>query len=97
MSNFFLICNFDLISILFFILITVESLPTVHNLDSYGIWGSRAVPSINGNGAYLQFKEHLYELSCTSSSCTWSLMEQKLSLINDAVMMSLPSDYNCTN
>jgi hypothetical protein len=48
---------------------TIGSLPTTH--DSY-FGGVRALPSITGNGAYLQHKEILYELNCTTSSCNWS-------------------------
>ena len=76
-------------------MIVVGSLPTMHDASFYG---TIAMPSINGNGAYLQYHKYLYELTCTSSSCTWSVMEQELSSrVSWAVMMHLPSDYNCTN
>ena len=95
----FLICNFDLISISFFILIAVGSLPTTHDSSFYG---ARALPSTTGNGAYLQMKEFLYELSCTTSwfisSCKWSEMTQQLSTpVYQAVMMYLPDSFTCTN
>ena len=92
-SHFFF--TFDPFNQIFFILIAVESLPTTY---TGGFPGARAVPSIDGNGAYLQGGQYLYELVCTSSSCTWTVMEQQLSrAVNWAVMMYLPSDYNCTN
>ena len=50
--------------------------------------------SISGKGAYLQCKQYLYELTCTSSSCDWSVMEQQLKKpVQFAVMMYLPTDY----
>ena len=91
----FIISNIDLISIYFSILIVVESLPTTHTSDFHGL---KALPSTTGNGVYVQWAQHLYEMTCTSSSCTWSVMEQKLSpAVRWPVMMYLPSDYTCTN
>ena len=89
----FLICNFDLISISFFILIAVGSLPTTHHSD---FWGARTLPSTTGNGAYLQLKQFLYELRCTTSSCNWSEMTQQLSTpVRFAVIFHLPDSFNC--
>jgi len=74
---------------------TIGSLPTS---DTSDFWGARAVPSTTGNGAYLQMYEFLYELSCSMSSCTWSVMEQKLTTsVRWAVMMTLPENFTCPN
>ena len=74
-------------------LILVESLPTTYDSTFNG---ARALPSVAGNGAYLQYKQYIYELSCTSTSCNWSVMAQKLSnSVTYAVMMNLPDGYTC--
>ena len=74
-------------------LISVGSLPTTS--DAYDeFYGATALPSISGNGAYLQCRQYFYELSCTSSSCDWNVMEQQLKRpVQFAVMMYLPTDY----
>merc|ERR1711935_617663 len=73
---------------------TIGSLPTTHDSS---FLGARALPSTTGNGAYLQNKEFLYELSCTTSSCNWSKMTQQLStLVYSVVMMYLPDSFTCT-
>ena len=78
--------------ILYFI--SVESLPTTYDTN----WGARALPSLSGDGAYLQYEQYFYELSCSSTSCIWSKMEQELSNpVRSAVMMYLPNDYTCKN
>ena len=76
-------------------LISVESLPTTYDSNFNG---ARVLPSLSGNGAYLQYKEYIYELTCTSTSCNWSVMTQKLTnSVNAAVMMYLPykEGYTC--
>ena len=77
-------------------LILVASIPPIHE-DYYE--GSRALPSLTGQGAYLQYKEFFYELSCDTYSCNWMLMEQRLSkAVYAAVMMYLPPGFareNC--
>ena len=76
-----------------FTYIAVESLPTS---DTSNFDGPRALPSTTGDGAYLQMNEFLYELNCSTSSCTWSLMEQKLSTrVIFAIMLYLPQEYTC--
>ena len=56
--------------------------------------GATVLPSISGKGAYLQCKEYFYELTCTSSSCDWNVMEQQLKKpVRFAAMMYLPTDY----
>ena len=58
--------------------------------------GPRAVTSVDGNGAYLQQNDHFFELGCSTSKCSWSLMDQKLNVGRDgAVLMYLPADYEC--
>ena len=74
-------------------LISVGSLPTTHDTE---FWGARALPSLSGKGAYLQYNEHFYELTCNTSSCAWSIMKQRLAKpVYSAVMMYLPNDYTC--
>ena len=73
-----------------FIYMSVASLPD----KRYGY--ARALPSVSGNGAYLQDGTHLYELNCNSTSCNWSIMEQKLTRSTFPNIMSyLPPDYDC--
>ena len=58
--------------------------------------GPRAVSSVDGNGAYLQQNNNFFELKCTTSKCSWSLMDQKLNEGRDsAVLMYLPADFEC--
>ena len=58
--------------------------------------GARALPSLSGNGAYLQYKKRFYELICSSTSCNWSQMKLKLTnSVDYAVMMYLPYGYTC--
>ena len=58
--------------------------------------GPRAVTSVDGNGAYLQQHNNFFELKCTTSKCSWSLMDQKLNVGRDsAVLMYLPPDFEC--
>ena len=74
--------------------ISVGSLPTISNAYDEFI-GARALPSISGNGAYLQCRQYFYELTCTSSSCDWNVMEHQLTKpLQKAVMMYLPTDYS---
>ena len=73
-------------------MITVSSLPTTHDSDS----GAKALPSLSGNGVYLQYWKHFYELTCTTASCTWSIMAQELKQVTpDGPMMYLPQGYTC--
>ena len=55
----FLICNFDLISVSFFILIAVGSLPTTHDSSFYG---ARALPSTTGNGALVRKLNKIFNI-----------------------------------
>ena len=75
--------------------ISVESLPTTYNTNFNG---ARALPSLSGDGAYLQSEQYFFELSCSSTSCNWSKMEQELANpVRYTVMMYLPNDYTCKN
>ena len=68
-------------------MITVSSLPTTYDDDS----GEKALPSLSGNGVYLKYRKHFYELTCTTASCTWSIMAQELKQeASYAPMMYLP-------
>ena len=74
-------------------LFSVDDLPTTHDSD---FWGARALPSITGNGAYVQNKKHFYELVCSSTACQWNIMETQLTTsVRYAVMLYLPQDYTC--
>merc|ERR1711976_936432 len=53
----------------------IGSLPTTHESSFHG---ARALPSLSGNGAYLQHNQYFYELTCTSASCNWNIMDQTL-------------------
>ena len=56
--------------------------------------GATVLTSISGKGAYLQCKQYFYELTCTSLSCDWNVMEQQLKKpVQFAVMMYLATDY----
>ena len=68
--------------------ILVDSLPMHRGSDFDGV---RALPSLPGNGAYLQCKKRFYELSCNSITCNWSYMDQELTTaVKYPVMMYLP-------
>ena len=71
--------------------ILVGRLPTTYDTTFNG---ARALPSLGGNSAILQYHEHLYELICNTSSCNWGIMEKKLDEdVTYAVMMYLPPGY----
>lgn len=70
----------------------IEALPDTYS--SY--FGARAVQSVSGTGAYLQYEKNFFELICSSTSCNWSIMEETLTTsVNYAVMMYLPDGYTC--
>ena len=74
-------------------MITVSSLPTTHDTIS---WGAKALPSLSGNGVILQYLKYFYELTCTTTSCTWSIMTQELKqATRHAPIMYLPQEYTC--
>ena len=77
----------------FFTMIAVSSLP-----GNYGNFeGAKCLPTPSNDGVYLTNQYYFYELTCTSNSCSWSIMDQQLSQFQtNAVMMYLPADYTCT-
>ena len=63
------------------------------NFDSV-FYGARAVTSAAGQGAIVQMGEHLYEVTCEISGCSWSILAQNLDVgVARAVMMTLPPEY----
>ena len=73
--------------------LTVQDIPSPY-VSTYH--GPRAITSVDNNGAYLQQNDHFFELTCSTSKCSWSLMDQKLDVGRDgAVLMYLPADYEC--
>jgi len=71
----------------------IGALPTTHDSNFFG---ARALPSLAGDGAILQAGKNLYELTCTSTFCNWSIMEKQLrNPAYEAVMMYLPPGYTC--
>jgi len=74
-----------------------EEIPDIPSPYSASIKGGpKAVPSLDGKGAFLQHGENFFELTCNTSSCTWSVMEQTLDVGRvGAVMMYLPSVFEC--
>ena len=79
------ICCF--LKVMMLSLFSVDDLPTTHDSNFFG---AQALPSITGNGAYVQHKEYFYELVCSSTACTWTIMEKQLTTdVYDAVMMFL--------
>ena len=74
-------------------LFSVDDLPNTHDSNFYG---AQALPSITGNGAYVQRDEYFYELVCSSMACQWNIMEKQLTTpVQYAVMLHLPQDYTC--
>lgn len=79
------------IPINFIIQFSVPDLPTDFD-QSFG--GLEIVTSASGQGAVVQFMEHLYELNCEISGFSWSILPQKLkNKVRLAVMMALPPGY----
>ena len=72
---------------------SVQDIPSPY-VSTYN--GPLAVTSVDGSGAYLQQNDHFFELLCTASNCSWSLMDQKLDVGRDGgVLMYLPPDFEC--
>jgi len=70
----------------------IAGLPTDYD-DTF--WGATAVTSASGKGAIVQYQKHFYELTCEVSGCNWRILPNQLSLgVDEAVMMTLPSEYN---
>ena len=82
-------------SIIFFFIISVADLPTIHFSD----FGGRpvALPSFTGDGVYVHYFKNFYELACDSNSCSWSVLPGKAgTTVLYNTMMYLPSDYTCS-
>ena len=76
-----------------FIFFSVQEIPSPY-VSTYN--GPSAVTSVDGYGAYLQQNDHFFELLCTVSKCSWSLMDQKLDVGRDsAILMYLPANFEC--
>ena len=74
------------------LIISVAGLPTDYDWD---FWDASAVTSASGQGAIVQHYKHFYELTCEVSDCTWTILPNQLNPgVEDAVMMTLPSDFN---
>ena len=77
--------NFPLITI------SVAELPKIYDST---FPGARAVTSAAGQGAIVQMGEHLYEVTCEISGCSWSILAQNLDVgVASSVMMTLPPEY----
>ena len=77
------------------LMISVSSLPTDH-VSSF--FGAEALPSLSGQGAYLQHEMFFYELSCDSTSCNWSILTQQLGQpVIGARIMYLPPGFGREN
>ena len=73
---------------------SVQEIPSPY-VSTYN--GPSAVTSVDGYGAYLQQNDHFFELTCTASKCSWSLMDQKLDVgrRDSAILMYLPANFEC--
>lgn len=77
----------------FLIVISVASLPTDYE-DNFN--GAKAVTSPSGKGAIVQHQEHLYELKCEVSGCSWTILPQKLKQgVEKAILLALPVGTRC--
>jgi hypothetical protein len=59
--------------------------------------GARALPTPTGDGLYLFYEQKVYELSCDSTSCSWTTtaLSTKLKRQGDLVIY-IPDDLaNC--
>ena len=64
--------------------------------ETQGFGGCRVLPSISGQGVYLQQDRNFYHFSCDTSSCQWETMEQTLPAgVTHGIFMYLSPDYNC--
>ena len=74
-------------------------MPTTHDSS---FKGAKALTSITGDGAYVQYGSHLYQLTCNIDACFWTIMEQELKIhVHSATIMHLPTglkdDCVCEN
>ena len=76
------------------IIISVPDIPPPYTYEQLD--GPTALTSLDGKGAFLQQGENFFELTCDTSSCTWSVMEQSLDVGRfGTVMTYLPSGFEC--
>lgn len=74
----------------------IPDIPSPYTPSTSSNGGPRALPSLDGKGAFLQHGENFFELTCDTSSCTWSVMDQTLDVGRvGGVMMYLPSTFEC--
>ena len=74
--------------------VLVTSLPNTYQRDG-NFYGVTAIRSMSGL-AIVQHKEHLYQLSCSTNSYSWTIMPLKLKKgVSVAVTMNLPPGYTC--
>jgi len=71
----------------------IASLPTDYYSNFHG---ARAVTSPSGQGAIVQHYEHLYELTCETTNCSWTILPQKLKKsVRHATLLALPAGTGC--
>ena len=79
--------------------ISVAGLPDDNEnqfVRDYGVPAARALTSADGQGVILQYDEHLIELQCQVSGCSWTILQQKLrQSVRGAVVFALPEEYTC--
>ena len=74
----------------------IISVPDIPSPYASSFDGPAGLPSLDGKGAFLQSGVNFFELTCDTSSCTWSVMAQTLDVSRTGVvMMYLPSDFEC--
>ena len=74
----------------------VTSVPDIPSPYSPSFDGPAALTSLDGKGAFLQNGGNFFELTCYTSSCTWSVMNQTLDVGRGGVVMTyLPSGFEC--
>ena len=74
----------------------VTSVPDIPSPYTPSFDGPAALTSLDGKGAFLQHGEFFFELTCDTSSCTWSVMDQTLDVGRfGSVMTYLPSGFEC--
>ena len=70
----------------------------IANLPSnrYEFLGARAVTSPSGQGVIVQVFDNLYELNCDISSCSWTILPQRLKKgVIFATLLALPASMGC--
>ena len=87
-------CKVSKYEFLYFSSFLVGDLPSPYTSTHNG---PRGVTSTDGKGAYVQQSNNFFQLSCDTSSCSWSVMTQTLDQGRDSsVLMYLPPGYGCS-